>query len=213
MKRIFMSAVLFSLTATHALADDAKALKAKLATLNSLSSEFSQQVFDPEGELVSQSQGQLQLEQPRKIRWQQQTPDETLFVSNGVDSYYYDPFAEQVTLLDTTKLIDNTPFILLTTDDEQLWQKFTITAIEQGFAVKPVSKEQGQVEQLSLYFNEQEQISALEVIDQSGQRSKFQFEDAKINGDIDDERFEFTIPEQVFIDDQREPRGSQLSGE
>ncbi|MBS3796639.1 outer membrane lipoprotein chaperone LolA [Pseudoalteromonas sp. BDTF-M6] len=213
MKRIFMSAVLFSLTATHALADDAKALKAKLATLNSLSSEFSQQVFDPEGELVSQSQGQLQLEQPRKIRWQQQTPDETLFVSNGVDSYYYDPFAEQVTLLDTTKLIDNTPFILLTTDDEQLWQKFTITAIEQGFAVKPVSKEQGQVEQLSLYFNEQEQISALEVIDQSGQRSKFQFKDAKINGDIDDGRFEFTIPEQVFIDDQREPRGSQLSGE
>ncbi|WP_105189769.1 outer membrane lipoprotein chaperone LolA [Pseudoalteromonas sp. T1lg48] len=213
MKRIFMSAVLFSLTATQALADDAQALKAKLSKLNSLSSAFSQQVFDPEGELVSQSQGHLQLEQPRKIRWQQQTPDETLFVSNGVDSYYYDPFAEQVTLLDTAKLIDNTPFILLTTDDQQLWQKFTITAIDQGFAVKPISKEQGQVEQLSLYFNDQAQIAALEVIDQSGQRSKFEFKDSEINSDIDDGRFEFTIPEHVFIDDQREQRGSQLSGE
>lgn len=204
------SAALFSSTV---FADDAQMLRQQLKGLDSLSSAFSQQVFDPQGQLVSESKGKLQLEQPRKIRWEQQQPDETLFVSNGVDSYYFDPFAEQVTVLDTSKLIDNTPFILLTTEDDELWQQFSIKQIEAGFEITPKNTEDAQVEKLTLHFDEQQQVAALEVLDQSGQRSHFHFDAPKRNVDIDDSVFEFTIPEHVFVDDQRAPQAEINRGE
>ncbi|MEO2279359.1 outer membrane lipoprotein chaperone LolA [Pseudoalteromonas pernae] len=215
MKKIF-TAALFSvsaLTSALATASDADDLKKVLSNLTSLDTGFNQQVFDPQGEVVSESAGQLQLEQPRKIRWQQHTPDETLFVSNGEESFYFDPFAEQVTLLDTEKLIDSTPFILLTTSDEALWQNFAIAKVDGGYAVTPLTKEQGQVEQLTLLLNADNQVSAVEVIDQSGQRSRFTFQAPVLNEDINDEQFEFVIPENVFVDDQRQTPGTQVSGE
>ena len=155
------SAALFSSTV---FADDAQMLQQQLQNLDSLSSAFSQQVFDPQGQLVSESKGKLQLEQPRKIRWEQQQPDETLFVSNGVDSYYFDPFAEQVTVLDTSKLIDNTPFILLTTEDDELWQQFSIKQIEAGFEITPKNTEDAQVEKLTLHFDEQQKLRRLRCL-------------------------------------------------
>ncbi len=215
MKKILTAALvsISSMTSAVTFASDADDLKHVLADLTSLDTAFNQQVFDPQGELVTESAGQLQLEQPRKIRWQQQTPDETLFVSNGTQSFYFDPFAEQVTLLDTEKLIDSTPFILLTTSDESLWQNFAVTKVEGGYAVTPLTKEQGQVEQLTLLFNADNQVAAVEVVDQSGQRSRFTFQDPVLNQDINDAQFEFAIPENVFVDDQRQVPGTQVSGE
>ena len=206
-----LSAALFA--SSYAQADDSAELKQALTDLTSLDTAFSQQVFDPQGQLVSESAGQLQLEQPRKIRWQQDTPDETLFVSNGVQSIYFDPFAEQVTLLDTDTLIASSPFILLTTNDASLWQKFDISKVEGGYSVTPKAQEQGQVEQLTLLFNGDDQVSAVEVLDKSGQRSRFTFTTPVLNQDIADSVFEFTIPEHVFVDDQRQQSGTQVSGE
>ncbi|WP_462158404.1 outer membrane lipoprotein chaperone LolA [Pseudoalteromonas sp. GB56] len=215
MKKILTAALVSISVMTSAVtfASDADDLKHVLADLTSLDTAFNQQVFDPQGELVTESAGQLQLEQPRKIRWQQQTPDETLFVSNGTQSFYFDPFAEQVTLLDTEKLIDSSPFILLTTSDESLWQNFAVTKVEGGYAVTPLTKEQGQVEQLTLLFDADNQVAAVEVVDQSGQRSRFTFQDPVLNQDINDAQFEFAIPENVFVDDQRQVPGTQVSGE
>ncbi|MFY8275033.1 outer membrane lipoprotein chaperone LolA [Pseudoalteromonas sp. SSDWG2] len=201
------------LASSFTLADEAQQLKKQLSHLSSLNSAFTQQVYDPQGELVSESEGRLELEQPKKIRWQQNQPDETLFVSNGVNSFYFDPFAEQVTLLDTETLIDSTPFILLTTNDDALWQQFSITNENAAYVVTPINRDNAQVEQLTLYFGDDLQVSKVEVLDRSGQRSVFTFVDAAINEDIDDARFDFVIPEHVFVDDQRKSAGTDVSGE
>lgn len=207
-KAILMSALLISVITPVSFAQqsDSDALQEKLQQLTSLDSAFAQTVYDAQGVEITSAAGTLLLEQPRKIRWHQSAPDDTLFVSNGKNSYYYDPFAEQVTVLDTNNLIDNTPFILLTTDDQALWDKFTIEQDGEQFVVSPINKENAQVESLRLAFDEQV-ISRIEVVDQSGQRSVFTFTEPTFNQDIDDTEFDFTPPEGVFIDDQRQLEG------
>lgn len=115
--------VLGSLVAMPSFADDSQALQDKLSTLKSFKAQFKQNVTDGEGQLVMQGQGNIALQQPLMIRWQQTNPDDTLFVSNGDKTYYFDSFAEQVTIMKTSGLIDSTPFILLTSKDPAQWEK------------------------------------------------------------------------------------------
>ena len=195
--------VLGSLIATPSFADDSQALQDKLATLKSFKAQFSQNVTDPQGQAVMQGEGTIALKQPMMIRWQQTNPDDTLFVSNGDKTYYFDSFAEQVTIMDTHSLIDSTPFVLLTSKDPAQWEKYSVKATDSGFSVTPNKGVESQVEQLDITFAGNEQgLAKLVVTDNSGQLSSFSFNNAQVNTALDTSTFEFTPPEGVEIDDQ-----------
>ena len=195
--------VLGSLIATPSFADDSQALQDKLATLKSFKAQFSQNVTDPQGQAVMQGEGTIALKQPMMIRWQQTNPDDTLFVSNGDKTYYFDSFAEQVTIMDTHSLIDSTPFVLLTSKDPAQWEKYSVQATDSGFSVTPNKGVESQVEQLDITFAGIEQgLAKLVVTDNSGQLSSFSFNNAQVNTALDTSTFEFTPPEGVEIDDQ-----------
>ncbi|KPZ59595.1 Outer-membrane lipoprotein carrier protein precursor [Pseudoalteromonas sp. P1-13-1a] len=195
--------VLGSLVATPSFADDSQALQDKLATLKSFKAQFSQNVTDSQGQAVMQGEGTIALKQPMMIRWQQTNPDDTLFVSNGDKTYYFDSFAEQVTIMDTHSLIDSTPFVLLTSKDAAQWEKYSVQATDSGFSVTPNKGVESQVEQLDITFAGNEQgLAKLVVTDNSGQLSSFSFSDAQVNTALDTSTFEFTPPEGVEIDDQ-----------
>ncbi len=184
-------------------ADDSEALQQQLAAIKSFKAEFSQQVTDSQGEAIMQGEGNIALQQPMMIRWQQQSPDDTLFVSNGDKTYYFDSFAEQVTIMNTHSLIDSTPFVLLTSKDPEQWAKYQVVATEAGFSVTPNKGVESQVEKLDIRFNAKEQgLASLTVLDTSGQQSLFTFNDAKVNEALATQTFEFTIPEGVEVDDQ-----------
>ncbi len=184
-------------------ADDSEALQQQLAAIKSFKAEFSQQVTDSQGEAIMQGEGNIALQQPMMIRWQQQSPDDTLFVSNGDKTYYFDSFAEQVTIMNTHSLIDSTPFVLLTSKDPEQWAKYQVVATDAGFSVTPNKGVESQVEKLDISFNAQEQgLASLTVLDTSGQQSLFTFKDAKVNEALATQTFEFTIPEGVEVDDQ-----------
>jgi len=137
------------------------------------------------------------------IRWQQTNPDDTLFVSNGDKTYYFDSFAEQVTIMKTSSLIDSTPFVLLTSKDPAQWEKYSVLATNTGFSVTPNKGVESQVEQLDIAFAGNEQgLAKLVVTDNSGQLSSFTFNNAQVNTPLDKSTFEFTPPEGVEIDDQ-----------
>ena len=195
--------VLGSLIATPSFADDSQALQDKLATLKSFKAQFSQNVTDPQGQAVMQGEGTIALKQPMMIRWQQTKPDDTLFVSNGDKTYYFDSFAEQVTIMNTHSLIDSTPFVLLTSKDPEQWAKYQVVATDAGFSVTPNKGVESQVEKLDISFNAKEQgLASLTVLDTSGQQSLFTFKEAKVNEALAAQTFEFTIPEGVEVDDQ-----------
>ncbi|WP_350550064.1 outer membrane lipoprotein chaperone LolA [Pseudoalteromonas sp. 120-MNA-CIBAN-0494] len=195
--------VLGSLVATPSFADDSQALQDQLATLKSFKAQFSQKVTDKQGQAVMQGEGTIALQQPMMIRWQQTNPDDTLFVSNGDKTYYFDSFAEQVTIMQTSSLIDSTPFVLLTSKDPAQWEKYSVLATNSGFSVTPNKGVESQVEQLDITFAGNEQgLAKLVVTDNSGQLSSFTFNDAQVNTLLDKSTFEFTPPEGVEIDDQ-----------
>ena len=195
--------VLGSLITTPSFADDSQALQDKLATLKSFKAQFSQNVTDSQGQSVMQGEGTIALKQPMMIRWQQTNPDDTLFVSNGDKTYYFDSFAEQVTIMDTHSLIDSTPFVLLTSKDPAQWEKYSVQATDSGFSVTPNKGVESQVEQLDITFAGNEQgLAKLVVTDNSGQLSSFSFNNAQVNTSLDTSTFEFTPPEGVEIDDQ-----------
>ncbi|MBQ4832497.1 outer membrane lipoprotein chaperone LolA [Pseudoalteromonas sp. MMG010] len=184
-------------------ADDTQALQNKLATLKSFKAQFVQQVTDHQGQAVMQGTGSIALKQPSMIRWQQVSPDDTLFVSNGQKTYYFDSFAEQVTIMDTRSLIDSTPFVLLTSKDPKQWEKYNVIQTDNGFSVTPNKGIESQVEQLDITFNDSQQgLASLVVMDNSGQHSEFTFSNAQVNTVLDTNTFEFTPPEGVEIDDQ-----------
>ncbi|MGO2563251.1 MAG: outer membrane lipoprotein chaperone LolA [Pseudoalteromonas nigrifaciens] len=195
--------VLGSLVATPSFADDSQALQDQLATLKSFKAQFSQKVTDKQGQAVMQGEGTIALQQPMMIRWQQTNPDDTLFVSNGDKTYYFDSFAEQVTIMQTSSLIDSTPFVLLTSKDPAQWEKYSVLATNSGFSVTPNKGVESQVEQLDITFAGNEQgLAKLVVTDNSGQLSSFTFNDAQVNTPLDKSTFEFKPPEGVEIDDQ-----------
>jgi len=204
MKRIkYLALIMGCLLSGQSFADDSEALQQKLAAIKSFKAEFSQQVTDSQGEAIMQGEGNIALQQPMMIRWQQQSPDDTLFVSNGDKTYYFDSFAEQVTIMNTHSLIDSTPFVLLTSKDPEQWAKYQVVATEAGFSVTPNKGVESQVEKLDISFNAKEQgLASLTVLDTSGQQSLFTFKDAKVNEALAAQTFEFTIPEGVEVDDQ-----------
>ena len=204
MKKIkYLALIMGSLLSGQSFADDSEALQQQLAAIKSFKAQFSQQVTDSQGEAIMQGEGNIALQQPMMIRWQQQSPDDTLFVSNGDKTYYFDSFAEQVTIMNTHSLIDSTPFVLLTSKDPEQWAKYQVVATEAGFSVTPNKGVESQVEKLDISFNAKEQgLASLTVLDTSGQQSLFTFKDAKVNEALAAQTFEFTIPEGVEVDDQ-----------
>jgi len=199
----YLALVVGCLLSGQSFADDSEALQQQLAAIKSFKAEFSQQVTDSQGEAIMQGEGNIALQQPMMIRWQQQSPDDTLFVSNGDKTYYFDSFAEQVTIMNTHSLIDSTPFVLLTSKDPEQWAKYQVVATDAGFSVTPNKGVESQVEKLDISFNTQEQgLASLTVLDTSGQQSLFTFKDAKVNEALATQTFEFTIPEGVEVDDQ-----------
>ena len=204
MKKIkYLALIMGCLLSGQSFADDSEELQQQLAAIKSFKAEFSQQVTDSQGEAIMQGEGNIALQQPMMIRWQQQSPDDTLFVSNGDKTYYFDSFAEQVTIMNTHSLIDSTPFVLLTSKDPEQWAKYQVVATDAGFSVTPNKGVESQVEKLDISFNAQEQgLASLTVLDTSGQQSLFTFKDAKVNEALATQTFEFTIPEGVEVDDQ-----------
>ena len=204
MKKIkYLALIMGCLLSGQSFADDSEALQQQLAAIKSFKAEFSQQVTDSQGEAIMQGEGNIALQQPMMIRWQQQSPDDTLFVSNGDKTYYFDSFAEQVTIMNTHSLIDSTPFVLLTSKDPEQWAKYKVVATDAGFSVTPNKGVESQVEKLDIRFNAQAHgLASLTVLDTSGQQSLFTFKDAKVNEALAAQTFEFTIPEGVEVDDQ-----------
>ena len=88
---ILTTALLLAATAANAGGRDQ--LNTFTKGLKGLDGKFSQQVFDARGKQKEHSTGRVALSAPRLFRWEYAKPDGKLFVSNGVDYWYYNPIA------------------------------------------------------------------------------------------------------------------------
>ncbi|GAB5380624.1 MAG: outer membrane lipoprotein chaperone LolA [Aliiglaciecola sp.] len=178
-----------------------QSLKQKLELLKTYTAMFEQTVVDGQGELVQNASGQLTLKQPNLMIWQVNEPDENLMVADGATLWYSDPFVEQVTAVDQTSSVANNPVVLLTDPENQAWDAFVISRVDEGFMVSAKEPE-SQVAQLFLKFDN-DTLTALHFVDRQQQTSRLVFSDIRQNLPIGDEQFVFSVPDGFELDDQR----------
>ena len=191
-----------------------KQLMTRLAKLSFFSANFIQKTLNEQGELLQQGTGKLAISKPNLVNWQTITPDETLIVSDGNTLWVYDPFIEQASAYSLAKSIHNTPILLLTSDEPQLWQQYQVAQDGLVFMVTPINKN-SQIKQLTLRFSDSDQstsdtdsmanvqLSEFSFKDATGQIIQFNLRDFNNTVKPDAALFTFTLPDNVRLEDER----------
>lgn len=181
---------------------DSELLQQKLAKFTSIDADFAQQVLNSEGEIIQQSWGKLTISRPGNFHWQVTKPDEELIVSNGIDMWLYNPFIEQVTIMNFSDAIAGTPFALLSGADATEWANFDVKKIGEQFVVKN-NKDKMSTNQFIFMFDKAGTVSEFIVEEAQGQKSIFKLTNNKQTLKLASDFFEFKVPEGIEIDDQR----------
>ena len=105
-------------------------------------------------QLLQQGTGKLAISKPNLVNWQTITPDETFIISDGETLWFYDPFIEQATAYNLAKSIHNTPILLLTSNDETLWQQYSVHKSDENFVITPLDQN-SQIKSLTVTFSGQ----------------------------------------------------------
>ena len=198
---------------TVAEADNAanKSLQLLLGNMKQFRAGFDQTVVDAQQNVVHEAQGTLTMTRPNKLRWETTFPDETLLVADGEAVWNVDTFVEQVTVLSQANAIKDNPIVLLTSTDETTWSKFSISQMNGGstsdaafqrYQITP-NEEGGQIATLTLTFNQDNELTSLNMLDAQQQVSTLVFNNIETRFPVPADTFSVDIPDSFIIDDQR----------
>ncbi|HCG5923411.1 TPA: outer membrane lipoprotein chaperone LolA [Vibrio parahaemolyticus] len=176
-------------------------LNKRLAMNEGFSADFSQQVISPEGETVMEGEGSVEIARPSLFRWSATFPDENLLVSDGKTLWYYSPFIEQVSIYWQEQATEQTPFVLLTRNRASDWDNYKISQKGNEFTLIPTAVDSTQG-QFQINIDAKGVVKGFNVIEQDGQKGLFTFSNVKL-GKPKADRFTFTVPKGVEVDDQR----------
>ncbi|ELB2202987.1 outer membrane lipoprotein chaperone LolA [Vibrio parahaemolyticus] len=176
-------------------------LNKRLAMNEGFSADFSQQVISPEGEMVMEGEGTVEIARPSLFRWSTTFPDENLLVSDGKTLWYYSPFIEQVSIYWQEQATEQTPFVLLTRNRASDWDNYKISQKGNEFTLIPTAVDSTQG-QFQINIDAKGVVKGFNVIEQDGQKGLFTFSNVKL-GKPKADRFTFTVPKGVEVDDQR----------
>ncbi|EKM14191.1 outer membrane lipocarrier protein LolA [Vibrio harveyi] len=200
--KLFSALVLsFSLFSTAHAASPKGELNKRLSMNDGFSADFSQQVISPEGETVMEGEGTVEIARPSLFRWSTTFPDENLLVSDGKTLWYYSPFIEQVSIYWQEQATEQTPFVLLTRNRASDWDNYKISQKGDEFTLIPTAVDSTQG-QFQINIDAKGVVKGFNVVEQDGQKGLFSFSNVKL-GKPKADRFTFTIPDGVEVDDQR----------
>lgn len=192
--------ILMSLSA-QAFADATSELKARLAEVSNLHANFTQTVYAADNKLVQDGRGELWLKRPNLFRWHMKDPDESILVSDGRTLWFYNPFVEQVTATRLNEVTDNTPFMLITRNSDTEWRKYDIVQQGDNFILTPKSR-RGDLKPFEINVTRQGRINSFVAKEQDGQSSIYKLSNHS-NAPASADKFSFTVPRGVTLDDQR----------
>jgi len=200
-KKISLLLVLLMFT-TSALADSAaEKLQGYLKQMQTLEGSFQQLTLDARGNRMQEAEGSVQLAKPGRFYWSTEQPFPQVLVSNGTTLWVYDPDLEQVTIQTLDERSTQSPAIILSGEASDLTKHFSINATETGkrvvFDLIPLQQD-SLFEELSLDFVEG-RISALQLTDSLGQKTRVDLTITQFNQPLDNQVFEFEVPSHVDV--------------
>lgn len=187
--------LLFSLTLS------AEPLQQKISGIDEFKAEFVQQVQGPDGALLSEADGTLALRRPETFMLHTAGDDELYLYSRADGVYYYDPFVNQLTIMPLSTLW-RTPFALLITDDQAVWQRYRVTEQKSGavYVIEPAASAGSDFVKIELNFAGQF-LSSLKVWFQDGNVNVYDFRAQRLQ--TADRDFALELPPDTEIADER----------
>ena len=203
-----MTALTALLSASNfAFADAADELQNRLNQVTVLSADFSQTVTSAGGKNVQQGSGKLQIKRPNLFRMDTKSPQETQIIADGKTLWYYDPFVQQVTAQWVKDAVNNTPFVLLTSNDKSHWNQYSVTQNVDTFVLKPKAKNSN-IKQFDIRVDANGVLKNFSTTEKDGQTNLYVLRNIT-NQTLADSLFQFSVPNGVELDDQR--KGKKLS--
>lgn len=203
MKKLVLACGLLSaLTSAGALADASGELQQRLDKVSSFHASFSQKVTDGSGSNVQEGEGELWVKRPNLFNWHMTAPDESVIISDGKTLWFYNPFVEQVSATWLNSATSNTPFMLIARNQRSDWQQYNVKQQGDTFELTPKA-DAGNLKQFMINVSGNGTINQFSAVEQDGQRSSYMLK-SQNNGPVSADKFTFTPPKGVTVDDQRQ---------
>jgi outer membrane lipoprotein carrier protein len=167
-----------------------------LDTLGTLSAHFTQTLVDPDGKVVEESEGTLQIKRPGRFRWDYAAPHEQLVVADGKRLWLYDPGLEQVTVKALDATLGSTPAMLLggtgsLRDGYDVVRDYTEGDLA-WVELVPRAK-QSDFHRVRLGFADDE-LRRMELEDTLDQVTRIELSDVEHDAPLADDLFAFVVP-------------------
>ena len=202
MKKLLCAVLLSPMLYSNAvLADDAKQLRETLNGTESLKADFKQTVTDINKKVIQTGAGVFALAHPNQFYWHLTSPDESQIVADGKDLWIYNPFAEEVVIMDFAEAINASPIALLVHRDDATWSQYAVTKQQDCYEIKPKAIDSGILSVKVCFKNAQ--LANFNVADDKGNLSQFDLSNQQAITDKDKALFSFVLPDNVDVDDQR----------
>ncbi|MCX8957375.1 outer membrane lipoprotein chaperone LolA [Erwinia psidii] len=203
MKKIMLSCCLLAaFTSTSVLADASSDLQQRLDKVKSFHASFTQKVTDASGQSVQEGEGELWVKRPDLFNWHMTAPDESILISDGKTLWFYNPFVEQASATWLKDATSNTPFMLIARNQNSDWKQYNIRQQGDSFELTPKSAD-GNLKQFTINVSTSGTIHQFSAVEQDGQRSSYALKSQQ-NGAVSADKFQFTPPKGVTVDDQRQ---------
>ena len=177
-------------------------LSALLRPIESMSANFTQQLFDADDSEVELFEGVFKLAKPGKMLWHIKQPMEQKLVSDGEVLWIYDPDLEQVVIESFAGKIKSTPIALFNGQVADLDSRYTITQqhTERSTEIFTLSPKDTSslFSRIDITFVDSVPQS-IAVIDTFEQRTLIVFDKLSVNPLFDPSIFSFIIPNQVDV--------------
>ncbi|OCG13859.1 outer membrane lipoprotein carrier protein LolA [Gilliamella sp. App6-5] len=194
---LLLVGLLFS--AWTAWAGDKEVLQQRLDKIDGFYAQFSQNVKTIDNQPVQQGKGDLWVTRPYYFNWTMNEPDVTSIISDGKNMWVYTPAVEQVTVMDFKKAVDNRLMLLITDSHNSIWNAYNVTRKQNSFTLKATD---GSNQDFIISVLPTGMISNFTIIEEDGQRSFYDLSH-QVLGKVESNKFNFTPPAGVTIDDQR----------
>lgn len=182
-------------------ADDAQLLRDTLVSTASLKADFKQTVTDVNQKVIQTGSGVFALAHPNQFYWHLTAPDESEIVADGKDLWIYNPFAEEVVIMDFAEAINASPIALLVHRDDATWSQYAVTKKQDCYGIKPKAIDAA-IMVVNVCFKDS-QLAKFNVLDDKGNLSQFELTNQHTIRPEDASLFKFVLPKNVDVDDQR----------
>lgn len=176
-------------------------LQSRLEKVTQYSADFDQTVRSSKGKQIQSGKGKFMVKRPNLFRMNTQQPQENQIISDGKNLWFYDPFVSQVTVNTVQDAVNNTPFVLLTSNNENHWAQYDVTQNVDTFVLKPKSKKSS-LKQFDVRIDANGLLKGFSTIERDGQSNLYNLRNIN-NNPIAADLFKFDVPKGVEVDDQR----------